>query len=271
MINNITIGRYLPTNSVLHRLDPRIKLIITIMMVVMTFFTMNYVSLMVITLLTFSFILLSKIPMKIYLKGFKFIFMVIFFTAILNLFFKGGEIIFQIGIIKITKQGINSSIFIALRLLDLAVLSSVLTLTTMPTDLTYALEFLMKPLKRFKVDVSSLAMMITITLRFIPTIFEETGKIMNAQKARGSDIESGNLKERISSLIPVFVPLFVSSFRRAYELAIAMESRCYMCNGQRTSMKTFKLQKRDTFASVFAVMLLVGMVIANVAFPGVAI
>ena len=141
----------------------------------------------------------------------------------------------------------------------------------MPTDLTYALEFLMKPLKRLKVDVSSLAMMITITLRFIPTIFEETGKIMNAQKARGSDIESGNLKERISSLIPVFVPLFVSSFRRAYELAIAMESRCYMCNGRRTSMKIFKLQKRDAFASVFAVMLLVGMVIANVAFPGVAI
>ena len=260
MVRDITIGQYLPVNSILHKLDPRFKLAAMFITIIMIFCTFNYASLLVVTIFAFSVVKLSNIPLKTYFKGLKVILIVIALTTILNLFYGSGSALFELGIIKITKNGLNSSIFIAFRLIDLSLISSAVMFSTLPTDLTDALERIMKPLKLFKVDTAELAMMMTICLRFIPTLLEETDKITDAQKSRGADIESGNLIKYIKSLIPILVPLFVSSLKRAYDLAIAMECRCYQGGKNRTKMKVLQMQKRD-FISIGIFSLLFMLVI----------
>lgn len=207
--------------------------------------------------------LLSKVHIKIYLKSLKMILVIVLITSLLNLFYGSGEPLLQLGFITITADGIRNSIFIAVRIISLILVSSVLTFTTTPTDLTDAIERLLKPLKILHVPVHDIAMMMTIALRFIPTLLEETDKIMNAQKARGADMETGSLKTRIKALIPILIPLFVSSFRRAYELAVAMECRCYSGNENKTRMKILKVGWLDYVAIAFTIASTIGVVLCN--------
>lgn len=210
---------------------------------------------------------LTRIPVKLYMKGLKAILFIVLFTSVLNLFYGTGEPLWQWGFLKITMAGINNAIFIAVRIVALILISCVLTFTTSPTDLTDALERLMKPLTVFHIKVHEIAMMMTIALRFVPTLLEETEKIMNAQKARGADMETGSLIARIKALIPVLIPLFVSSFRRAYDLAVAMECRCYQGGSGRTKMKTLHMGKTDVMAMVLSALLLLGVILCNSLLP----
>ncbi len=245
MISDITIGQYFPTKSIIHRLDPRMKICLTIFFIVMIFTAFNFVNMALVMCFVFTQMVLSKVPMKIYAKSLKPILFIVAFTSILNLFYGTGEPLFSWGFINITWGSIFNSILISLRIVTLIFISSVLTFSTSPTQLTDAIERLLKPLSKIKVPVHEFAMMMTIALRFVPTLLEETDKIMSAQKARGADMESGGLLQRIKALIPVLVPLFVSAFRRAYDLATAMESRCYTGGEGRTKMKILSIQKLD--------------------------
>ncbi len=251
MIKDITIGQYFPGKSIIHRIDPRYKIIITMLFIVMLFSAKSFYSLPIgVLYITFA-ILISRIPIKIVLKGIKPIIPIIIFTAVLNLFFIGGEPLFKIWIIKITADGIKMSIFMIVRIIFLIMGTSLLTYTTSPVALTDALERLMSPLKKVKFPVHELAMMMTIALRFIPTLIEETDKIMSAQKARGADMETGGLISRAKALIPILIPLFVSAFKRAEELALAMECRCYHGGEGRTRMKQLHASLIDYIALSF--------------------
>jgi energy-coupling factor transport system permease protein len=268
-MRDITLGQYFPADSVLHRLDPRVKILSLIAYIVLVFCTFNYFSLAFVALSVIVIVALSKVPFKMYLKSLKVIIIIVIITSVLNLFYGSGEPIFQWWIIKVTWGGIRNAIFVSVRIICLILLSSVLTFTTSPTDLTDALERLMKPLKVFHVHVHEIAMMMTIALRFVPTLLEETDKIMAAQKARGADMESGNLLKRVKALVPVLIPLFVSAFRRAYELAVAMECRCYHGGEGRTRMKQLHLMKRDAISIVFSACVIAGVVLLNIFFEKV--
>lgn len=266
-MRDVAFGQYYPARSLLHKLDPRSKILTLIAFMVLVFCTMNYYSLALIGASVIGVVLLSGVPVRMYLKSLKMIIIIVLITSLLNLFYGRGEPLVTFWIFKITLAGINNAVFITVRIICLILLSSVLTFTTSPTDLTDALERLMKPLKIFKVKVHEIAMMMTIALRFVPLLLEETDKIMAAQKARGADMESGNLKQRIKALIPILVPLFVSAFRRAYELAVAMECRCYQGGQGRTRMKILKMKTRD-YLSVFAVVILIaGVILCNLYLP----
>lgn len=264
MVRDVTLGQYLPGTSPLHKMDPRMKIILLIAFIVFIFITSNYFALALTTLSVIGIMAISKIPIKMYLKSLKMILFIVLFTAVLNLFYGVGEPIWQFGFLKITVAGINNAIFVAVRIASLILISSVLTFTTSPTDLTDALERLMKPLTVFHIKVHEIAMMMTIALRFVPTLLEETDKIMSAQKARGADMESGSLFARVKALIPVLIPLFISAFRRAYDLAIAMECRCYQGGAGRTRMKTLHFSKTDFYAVTATVLLLTGVILCNV-------
>ena len=203
MTRDITIGQFIPGNSFIHKLDSRVTTIATLLLIVISFFAFNFfgLSLIVLTVLTLMF--LSGVSISLYFKNLKMIMLIIVMTAILNLFYGSGEPLFQWGFLTITRQGIENSIFIAFRIIALIFVSCVFTFTTSPNDLTYAMEYLLKPLKIIKIPVHDIAMMMTIALRFVPTILEETEKIMNAQKARGADMESGNMIQRIKALVPI--------------------------------------------------------------------
>ncbi len=256
MISDITLGQFFPGKSSIHRLDPRVKICLTIFFIVLIFCSANFVNIGLLYVVIASAMVLSKVPMKIYLKSLKPILFIIAFTGILNLFYGTGEPLVQLGFLKITLNGILNSVLISVRIVGLILISSILTFTTSPTQLTDAIERLLKPLAMLKVPVHEFAMMMTIALRFVPTLLEETDKIMSAQKARGADMESGGLMQRIKALIPVLIPLFVSAFRRAYDLATAMESRCYTGGDGRTKMKILKVGKTDWLTlSVCAVVL----------------
>lgn len=265
-MRDITLGQYFPADSVIHRLDPRVKLLSLIVYIVLTFCTFNYVSLALMAAAVLTIILLSRVPLKMYLKSLKVIIVIVIITSLLNLFYGTGEPIFEWWIFKVTWAGIHNAVFVCIRIVCLILLSSVLTFTTSPTDLTDALERLMKPLSVFHIRVHEIAMMMTIALRFVPTLLEETDKIMAAQKARGADMESGNLITRIKALVPVLVPLFVSAFRRAYELAVAMECRCYQGGDGRTRMKQLHLSARDAWSMVFSLVLVAGVVLLDIFF-----
>lgn len=267
MLRDITIGQYFPGNSVLHRMDPRVKILLLIAFIVMIFMTANYFSVALITLSVVALVLLSGVPVKMYLKSLKMIIVIVLFTSVLNLFYGRGEPLLKIGFITITEAGINNSVFIAIRIITLIFVSSMLTFTTSPTELTDALERLFKPLKIFHIQPNEIAMMMTIALRFVPTLVEETDKIMNAQKARGADMESGGLMQRIKALIPVLIPLIVSAFRRAYDLAMAMECRCYRGGEGKTKMKSLKTTKLDYSAIAVVVILCTGVILCNVYLP----
>ena len=268
MLTDITIGQYFPGNSLLHKMDPRAKLILTFAYIVAVFVPRNWAGLSLAVAFLVMSVWLSHLPLKLIFKSLKPILPLIVFTSIINIFYvRDGLVLVDWWIIHITLQGVVTAVFIAVRILCLIAGRSLLTYTTSPTALTDALERLMKPLKFLHVNVHELAMMMTIALRFIPTLIEETDKIMSAQKARGADMESGGLMQRIKALIPILIPLFVSSFRRAYELAMAMECRCYRGGDGRTRMKQLHLAGRDTACLVVMAMLVTALILLNIFLP----
>lgn len=263
MISDITIGQYFPGASPIHKMDSRMKIILTITLIVTTFICKNVFSLAAFVLFTLVLIAVSKIPFKTILKSIKPLVIIICITAVLNLFYGEGEPLVQLGRFKITQDGIETAVFMAVRIVTLVVISSLLTYTTSPTELTDALERLLKPLKVFKIDVHAISMTMTIALRFIPTLIEEIDKIMSAQKSRGAEMDSGGLIHRAKALIPVLIPLFVSAFRRANELAYAMECRCYRGGEGRTKMKMMKMKAGDYFALALTVLFVAVVIVMN--------
>lgn len=265
MIKDITLGQYFPGESVLHKMDPRFKLVLTLLLLVMLFSASNYYSLLLGAVFVTVIMIISKIPIKVMLKGLKPILPLVILTALLNLFFVSGDApLLAWKFIKIYPEGIRITIFMVVRIVFLILGTSLLTYTTSPVVLTDALERLMSPLKVLKFPVHELAMMMTIALRFIPTLIEETDKIMSAQKARGADIDSGGLISRIKALVPILIPLFISSFKRAEELALAMESRCYKGGEGRTRLKQLKAKKRDYLGSLVTLLVFGGIITLNI-------
>lgn len=263
MIRDITIGQYYPADSILHKLDPRVKLIGTILYIVSLFTIRNYGYLLAVLFL-FCMIQISKVPFKFIVRGLKPILMLLLFTVVFTLFLTPGTEVFRLGVIKITREGITTSILMAIRLIFLILGSSLMTFTTTPNHLTDGLERVMWPLRKIKVPVHEISMMMSIALRFIPILMEETDKIMKAQMARGADFESGGLMKRAKSLIPLLVPLFVSAFRRANDLAMAMEARCYRGGEGRTKMKPLKYVPRDMGAYFVLVLYLAALTLINI-------
>lgn len=237
MIRDITIGQYYPADSILHRLDPRVKFVGTIMFLVSLFVANSFWGYLLATFFLAAVIIMSKVPVKFMLKGLKPLFFILLITVAFNLFLIPGKVLWQFWIFKITREGILQAVKIGIRLIYLVIGSSVMTLTTTPNHLTDGLERLMRPLNKIRVPVHDIAMMMSIALRFIPILMEETDKIMKAQIARGADFENGNLIQKAKNLLPLLVPLFISAFRRADDLAMAMEARCYHGGENRTSMK----------------------------------
>lgn len=248
MIRDITIGQYYPTDSILHRLDPRVKLIGTFAFIVSLFVFNTFYGYIAVGLFLITMILLSRVPFLYIMKGLKAIIVLLIFTSFFNLFFSDGNEIFRLGFVKITDEGLYDAIFFSIRLTLLILGSSLMTFTTTPNQLTDGLEKVMRPLNHIKVPVHEIAMMMSIALRFIPILLEETDKIMKAQMARGADFETGGIFKRAKSLIPLLVPLFVSAFRRANDLAMAMEARCYRGGNGRTKMKPLRYKGRDYIA-----------------------
>ena len=257
MLKDITLGQYFPGNSPIHRLDPRAKLIILVMYIVALFVASSWVSYAVVLAFLLITIKVSTIPPKSIVRGMKPIVFILLFTGILNLFYSdGGTVLVRLGSLAITTEGVKRAIFMMGRILMLISGTFLLTYTTSPTSLTDGLECLMNPLKKIRVPVHELSMMMCIALRFIPTLIEETDKIMSAQKARGADFENGNILDRAKALIPVLVPLFISAFRRADELATAMECRCYQGGEGRTKMKLLRYSRADLYAFGIAALLI---------------
>ena len=264
MIKDITIGQYYPAKSILHRLDPRVKFVGTIAFLISLFVANSLWGYLLATAFLAVVIVLSKVPVKFMLKGLKPLFFIFILTVAFNLFLVPGKVVVQIWILKITEEGIRQAIKIGIRLIYLVMGSSVMTLTTTPNQLTDGLEKLMRPLNKVKVPVHEIAMMMSIALRFIPILMEETDKIMKAQIARGADFESGNLIKKAKNLIPLLVPLFISAFRRADDLAMAMEARCYHGGDHRTSMKPLKYQNRDIMAYLILLVYLIADIVLRI-------
>ncbi len=249
MLKDITLGQYFPGKSLIHRLDPRCKLIFLVLFIVAIFLAVNWVSYGLMLLLLAGSIWVSGVPVRAFVKGMKPLLFILIFTAGLNLFFTQGEkLLVDVWVIQIYAEGILRAVFMLLRILMLVMATFLLTYTTSPIALTDGLEGLLSPLKVIKVPVHELSMMMCIALRFIPTLIEETDKIMSAQKARGADFETGSLMRRVKALVPILVPLFISAFRRADELATAMECRCYQGGDGRSKMKLLRFARRDFYA-----------------------
>ncbi|MBO5520909.1 MAG: energy-coupling factor transporter transmembrane protein EcfT [Eubacterium sp.] len=247
MIRDITIGQYYPADSLLHRLDPRVKFTGTIVYIVSLFLCRSW-GYVFAALFLMCMILLSKVPFKYMIRGLRAILFILLFTMVLNIFLTPGTILWQWKIFKITEEGLRTAIVMAVRLILLILGASVMTLTTTPNKLTGAMESLFRPLSKIGVPVHEIAMMMSIALRFIPILLEETDKIMKAQMARGADFESGGLIKRVKAMVPLLVPLFISAFRRANDLALAMEARCYHGGEGRTQMKPLVYTKKDILA-----------------------
>ena len=262
MIKDITIGQYFPGNSVIHRLDSRVKLVLDILYLVILFTAQSYTGLLLGMLFMVMCYMLARIKLVMILKSVKPILPLMIFTGILNLFFVKGETpLFKWEFIEIYPEGVNTALFMLIRVITLIVGMSLLTYTTSPIMLTDAIERLLSPLKKIHVPVHELSMMMTIALRFIPTLVEETDKIMSAQKARGADFDSGNIFQKAKALVPILVPLFISAFRRADELATAMECRCYHGGEGRTKLHVLKYQRRDYVALAGGVVILALVVV----------
>ena len=264
MIRDITIGQYYPAQSPVHRLDPRVKIICTLIFLVSLFVQNSLLGYAVATIFLMIVIKASQVPLKFMLKGLKAIVILLLFTVVMNLFLtKGGETLVHFWIFTITEQGLRVSVFMAIRLIYLIVGSSLMTLTTTPNSLTDGIESVLKPLNKINVPVHEIAMMMSIALRFIPILLEETDKIMKAQIARGADLESGNIIQKTKAMVPILVPLFVSAFRRANDLAMAMEARCY-CGGEgRTKMKPLIYEKRLSGIYIFDFYLVVVIIVGH--------
>ncbi len=264
MIRDITIGQYYPANSIIHRLDPRVKIVCTLIYMI-SLFVINNVCGYALALLFLVFVIkASGVPFQFIVKGLKPIVVLLLITVLFNLFLTGtGTILFQAGFLKITDQGLRTAVFMAVRLVFLIMGASIMTFTTTPNALTDGIEKLLHPLNKIKVPVHEVAMMMSIALRFIPILLEETDKIMKAQIARGADFESGNIIQRAKSMIPILVPLFVSAFRRANDLALAMEARCYRGGEGRTKMKPLLYKNRDYMAYAGMILYTIAVVIVG--------
>lgn len=261
MIRDITLGQYFPGDSILHRLDPRLKIVATLAYIILLFVVKEWIGFAACFAFLAIAIALSKVPLSFILRGLKVIFIIILFTFFLNLFMYDGEVLLRIWKLTITDQGLYRALFMAGRLILLIISSSLLTLTTTPIQLTNGLERLMKPLSKIGVPSHEIAMMMSIALRFIPTLLDETDKIMKAQQARGADFETGNILHRAKQMIPILVPLFISAFRIAQDMALAMEARCYRGGEGRTSMTAMRFRKGD-YITLFAVLLFAAAIIA---------
>ncbi len=271
MISDITIGQYYKGNSLVHRLDARMKIILTALFIVMIFMSKNFLALGFMFLFVLFSVLMSQVPLKMFLKSLKPIIPIVLFTSVINIFYIGGGTeLLAIGPLKITSKGLITAAFMTVRIICLIISSSILTYTTVPTQLTDAIERLLSPLKVLHIPVHTLAMMMTLALRFIPTLIEEIERITNAQKARGADFESGSFLEKIKALIPILIPLFVSAFRRAYELAFAMSCRCYTGGEGRTRMKQMKYSLKDGVAFIVFVIGITGVVLLNQYFGAIS-
>ena len=273
MFKDIIIGQYVPGNSPLHKMNPPVKIIMTILYIVLLFILKNPISYVVFTIYTITLILISGVPFKMILKGLKPMLWIFIFTAVLNVFMTPGDTVWALKIfkftLKITKEGIESGSLMVIRLLYLVMGTSLLTLTTSPLQLTDGIEKLLKPFNKIKVPSHEIAMMMTIAIRFIPTLAEETDKIMKAQMARGADFESGNVFKRAKSMLPILIPLFVNSFRRADELAMAMESRCYHGGEGRTRMRVLKFHMGDLAAVIIFAAFIAAVALAQRFLPAV--
>ena len=261
MLKDITLGQFFPGNTIVHRLDPRTKLIAVILYIVALFVASGWISNALMILVLVLCVALSRIRPSALFKGLKPLIFIVALTGLLNLFYTDGRILVEFWIFRITAEGITRAILMVLRILLLVCGTFLLTYTTSPLALTDGLESLMNPLKKIKVPVHELSMMMSIALRFIPTLIEETDKIMSAQKARGADFETGSLVRRAKAMLPILVPLFVSSFRRADELATAMECRCYRGGTGRTRMKTLAMGLADILTLVFWVLVLAAIIV----------
>ncbi|OPJ54862.1 energy-coupling factor transporter transmembrane component T family protein [Alkalithermobacter paradoxus] len=259
MIKDITIGQYYPTNSTVHKLDPRVKILGTFMFMASLFIIESFYLYLLVLAFLGSILKLSKIPVRYILKGLRPLMFILLFTLLINAFMTPGKIIYSIGPASISQEGLRQGIFMAVRLIFLITGTSILTLATSPIELTDGIEKLLNPFKKIGVPAHELAMMMTIALRFIPTLLDETDKIMKAQMARGADFESKNILNRAKNLIPLLVPLFISAFRRADELAMAMEARCYRGGENRSKMKQIRFTRKDyiAFATILTYLVLI--------------
>ena len=250
MIRDITLGQYYPGESAVHRLDARTKIIATLLYIIELFVVNNFWGFLIAAAALFTVIAVSRVPLKFIFRGLTAVFLIIAFTFLLNLFMVDGRVLWHWKFLTITYEGVSRAFFMAVRLVLLIIGSSVLTLTTKPIELTDGLEKLLKPFSKIGLPSHEIALMMTIALRFIPTLMEETDKIIKAQQARGADFESGNLLQRAKNLMPILVPLFVSSFRIAQDLALAMEARCYRGGEGRTRMNEIRFRRGDAIAAV---------------------
>lgn len=262
MLKDITIGQYFPGETIIHRLDPRVKIIIIGLFIASLFFINSFYPYIFIVLFIGTVIKIAKLPLKFILKGLKPLYFIILITLLINIFMTKGEVLFYIGPLTVTKEGLSLAIFMALRLVFLITGTSLLTLTTSPIALTDGIEKLLSPFRIVGLPAHELAMMMTIALRFIPTLLEETDKIMKAQMARGADFESGNILNRARNLVPLLVPLFINAFRRADELATAMEARCYRGGENRTRLNELKLKNFD-IAILSTMIVFFGLIIST--------
>ena len=253
MLQDITLGQFFPGNSIIHRLDPRTKIISVFVLMILIFMADGAAAYTFLTVATCAAIFISKIPPSTVLKSLKPVSWIILFTLLIHLFTHKGNVLAEIWFFKITDEGVKFGVLISLRLILLIIFSSLLTFTTSPIQLTDALEKILSPLKKIGVPAHEFAMMMTIAIRFIPTLLEELDKIIKAQKSRGADFESGNIFERLKNFVPILVPLFISSFRRADELAMAMEARCYRGGEGRSHMKSLYFTSLDYFALMFVI------------------
>lgn len=262
MLKDITIGQYFPGDSIVHKLDPRIKIIIIGLFIATLFFIDSFIPYIFILIFIGTVIKVANLPLKFILKGLKPLMFIILITLAINVFMTKGEVLFEIGPLTVTKEGLSTAVFMALRLIFLITGTSLLTLTTSPIALTDGIEKLLSPFKKIGLPAHELAMMMTIALRFIPTLLEETDKIMKAQMARGADFESGNILRRAKNLVPLLVPLFINAFRRADELATAMEARCYRGGENRTRLHELKLKKSD-FIILTSMLVFFGLIVST--------
>ncbi|MGI6205179.1 MAG: energy-coupling factor transporter transmembrane component T family protein [Anaerovoracaceae bacterium] len=261
MLRDITLGQYYPHESVIHRLDPRVKIAATFLYLIMIFVVRDFVGYAFITCVLAAVTAVSHVPVRFMARGMKPIMFILVFTFIINLFVYKGTVLVQLGPVTITDNGLRQAVFIAVRLILLIFGTSLLTYTTKPMQLTDGFESMMRPLAKVGVPAHEIAMMMSIALRFIPVLLEETDKIMKAQQARGADFESGNLMKRAKSLIPLFIPLFVNAFRMAIDLAMAMEARCYHGGNGRTRLHPMKFHRRDAVAVVLIVLFAAAVIV----------
>lgn len=264
MIRDMTLGQYYPADSVIHKMDPRVKLAGTFLFIIAVFCADNIISYALVIAFLGASIAVSTVPLKFMLKGIKAVMMILLFTVVLNIFLTPGTEIWRFKFLKITQEGLVLAVRMAVRFILLIMGSSLMTLTTTPNNLTDGLEKALAPLKKVRVPVHEIAMMMSIALRFIPILLEETDKIMKAQQARCADFESGNIMHRAKSLVPILVPLFISSFRRATDLAMAMEARCYHGGEGRTKMKPLKYYRRDYLGYMALLLFMAAVICCNI-------